>query len=123
MAGKIGQVVRFPTEIPEGNHRKGVTRLDGRCRSALELKRRRQAFKADPAAYLQASRRDTFLELEAWLRRRGAVIVQGEPVDDSTYLGALNAYVGLLRQLEAVARAGHGQDGFKLLAGQPEYRP
>ncbi len=110
MAGKVGQVGKFPKEIPEGYHRKGSTKLDGRCRNARELKARRQAFMVNPAAYLQASRRDTFLELEAWLRRRRAVIAQGEPVDDSTYLGALNAYVGLLRQLEAASRDGHGQD-------------
>ncbi len=110
MSGKIGQVGRFPTEIPEGYHRKGSTKLDGRSRSARELKARRHAFTANPAAYLQASRRDTFLELEIWLRREGAVIAQGEPIGDSTYLGALNAYVGLLRQLEAASRDGHGQD-------------
>ncbi len=120
MAGKIGQVGRFPTEIPEGYHRKGSTKLDGRSRSARELKARRHAFTVNPAAYLQASRRDTFLELELWLRGRGAVIARGEPVDDSTYLGALNSYVGLLKQLEAASRNGHERDEFQHLAGVTE---
>ncbi len=70
----------------------------------------------NPAAYLHASRRDTFLELELWLRVRGVAIVQGEPVDDPVYLGALNTYVGLLRQLEAYSRDGHAQDLPALLA-------
>lgn len=120
MAGKAGQCSQLPREIPEGYRLKGLTRLDGRCSSARELKQRRQAFTADPAAYLQASRRERFLELETWLRRKGAVVVQGEPVDDSTYLGALNAYVGLLRQLEAASRNGHERDEFQHLAGVTE---
>ena len=110
MSGKVGQTSVLPREIPDRYRLKGLTRLDGRCRSARELKARRQAFAADPAAYLQASRRDRFLELESWLRRKGAVVAQGEPVDDSAYLAAMNTYLGIVRQLEVAARDGYDQD-------------
>ncbi len=110
MSGKPGQKSALPREIPTGYHLKGVRRLDGRCRTARDLKTRRQAFAADPAAYLQESRRDRFLEMEAWLRRKGTAVVREEEVDDSTYLGGMNTYIGLSRQLEAAVRDGHGQD-------------
>ena len=110
MPGKPGQQSTLPREMPEGYRLKGLTRLDGRCRSARELKNRRQAFAADPAAYLQESRRDRFLEMEAWLQRKGTAVVRGADVDEATYLAGMNTYIGLVKQLEAASQNGHGQD-------------
>ena len=114
MAGKVGQTSVFPREMPDRYRLKALTRLDGRCRTARDLKIRRQALAADPAVYLRESRRDRFLEMEAWLRRKGTAVVRGEEVDDSTYLGGLNVYIGLLRQLEAAFQ--NAQDLPALLA-------
>ena len=110
MAGKVGQCSQLPREIPEGYRLKGLTRLDGRCRSAREFKNRRQAFAADPAAYLQESRRDRFLEMEAWLQRKGTAVVRGVDVDEAMYLAGMNTYIGLVKQLEAASQNSHGQD-------------
>ncbi|MDA2911747.1 hypothetical protein MYX04_12570 [Nitrospiraceae bacterium AH_259_D15_M11_P09] len=108
MSGKAGQTSQLPREIPEGYRLKGLTRLDGRCRSARELKTRRQAFAADPNAYLYGSLRQRFLGLEVWIERQEAALVRGEEVDHATFLAGMNTFLGFSKKLEA--ENGKGDD-------------
>ena len=108
MAGKIGQSSVLPREIPDGYRLKGLTRLDGRCRTARDLKARCQAFAADPNAYLCGSLRQRFLGMEVWIEREEPAMARGEPVDHATFLAGMNTFLGFSKKLEA--ENGEGDD-------------
>lgn len=98
------------TRLPARFKKDTLSELDGRVRAVRELKERWRQLASDlggesALSYQRRSLMWRFVCLESWIEDQERRMIQGQTVDESKWLTALNGFVGLLSRIGLERRA------------------
>ena len=104
MSGIPGQKGKKPTNVPKRYGRNALADLDGRFRPVREVKARFNQLAADlggirELSYQKQSLLWRFVFLEGWIEDQERRMLQGQAVDESRWLAALNSFTSLLSRI------------------------